>query len=231
MPSTVAEILAAAGAQRAGVARWGELPDRWRRASTSTTGIYIVALTDLLDRVDGTLEKAPASLPPLKKLLERRPELTLDKMPEPTPRQLQKRLSEFWLPDETVLYIGLADARGKLHRNGHLGHRVHEYCATRIGAKSPHAGGWPVKTLGCLSELWVHYAYCDDVHQAEGKCLERLADHVSPETRATLRDPVRVMPFANLEYPPGNRKDHGIAGARGPLPKSGLTPAELALPY
>ena len=231
MPSTVAEILAAAGAQRAGVTRWGELPDRPRRASTATTGIYIVALTDALDRVEGTLGKAPASLPPLKKLLERRPELTLDKAPQPTPRQLQKRLSQFWLPDETVPYIGLADARETPHRNGHLSHRVHEYYTTRIGAKSPHAGGWPLKTLGCLSELWVHYAYYANVHQAEGKCLKRFADHVSPQTRAALRDPVRVMPFANLEYPPGNRKDHGIAGARGPVPKSGLTPAELALPY
>jgi hypothetical protein len=64
-----------------------------------------------------------------------------------------------------VLYTGLADARGKLHRDGHLGHRVHEYYATRIGAKSPHAGGWPVKILSCLSELWIHYAYCGDVHQ------------------------------------------------------------------
>jgi hypothetical protein len=121
MPSTVADILAAAGAKRAGVARWGELPDRPRRASSPTTGIYMVALTDVLDRVDGTLAKAPASLSPLKKLLERRPELTLDKMPEPTRRQLQVRLSEFWLPDETVLYIGLADARRNLHRDGHLG--------------------------------------------------------------------------------------------------------------
>jgi hypothetical protein len=39
------------------------------------------------------------------------------------------------------------------------------------------------------------------------------------------------MPFANLEHAPGHGKDHGIAGARGALPKSNLTPAELTLPY
>src|SRR4051794_28903489 len=71
MPSTVAETLAAAGAKRAGVVRWGELPDRPRRAGSSTTGLYIVALTDAVDRANGLLAKAPVSLPPLKKLLER----------------------------------------------------------------------------------------------------------------------------------------------------------------
>src|SRR5436305_1305510 len=119
-----------------------------------------------------------------------------------------------------MLYIGLADARGQLHRDGHLGHRVDEYYTTRIGAKSPHAGGWPFKTLGCLSDLWVHYAYCTDVRNAEGKCLERVASRVSPTTRAALRDPGPVTPVANLEHRPETRKDHGIAGARGALPKS-----------
>ena len=202
MPSTVADILASAGAQRAGVVRWRQMPEPPRGPSTLTTGIYVVALTDALDCVDGTLAKAPVVLAPLRKLLQRRPQLTLDKVPNPTAAQLQKRLGEFWLPDETVLYIGLADARGTLGRHGHLAHRVHEYHTTRIGAKSPHAGGWPLKTLRCLSELWVHYAYCGDVRGAEGKCLEHFAAHVSPATRAALRDPDRVMPFANLEHPP-----------------------------
>jgi hypothetical protein len=40
-----------------------------------------------------------------------------------------------------------------------------------------------------------------------------------------------MMPSGNLEYPPGNRTDHGIAGARGSLPKSSVTAAELTLPY
>jgi hypothetical protein len=65
-PPPFAEILASAGAKRAGVVRWRELPGRPRRPSSSTTGIYVVALTDALDRVDGTLAKAPVSMPPLR---------------------------------------------------------------------------------------------------------------------------------------------------------------------
>jgi hypothetical protein len=231
LPSTVADIFASAGAQPGGVVRWGQLPARPPAKNSATTGIYVVALTDAVDRVDGTHPKAPVALPPLQKLIDRRPELTLDDVPNPTAHQLRKRLGEFWFPDETVLYIGLADARRKPHRDGDLPHRVNEYYGTRIGAKSPHAGGWPLRALACLSELWVHYAYCRNVRDAEDDCIGYFAAHVSPETRARLRDPVRVMPFANLEFPKGTRKDHGIGGGRGPLPKARLTPEELKLLY
>ena len=74
-------------------------------------------------------------------------------------------------------------------------------------------GGWPLKTLSCLNELYVHYAYCDGVDRAEAACLRHFANGVSSETREALRDSARVMPFANLEFPKGNSKgkrDNGL---------------------
>jgi hypothetical protein len=62
----------------------------------------------------------------------------------------------------------------------------------------------------------VHYVYCDRVNAAEENCIERFASHISEKTRAGLRDPVRLMPFANLEFPKGNPKNHGIRGACAP---------------
>ena len=44
--------------------------------------------------------------------------------------------------------------------------------------------------------------------------LAAFAASVSSATRNSLHDPVRVMPFANLEFPPGVRKRHGITGAK-----------------
>jgi hypothetical protein len=231
VPSTVADIFASAGAKPGGVVRWGQVPARPPRKNASTTGIYVVALTNAVDRVEGTRPKAPIALPALRKLIERRPELRLDDVPNPPAQQLRKRLGQFWFADETVLYIGLAGARRTPHRDGDLPHRVDEYYGTRIGAKSPHAGGWPLRTLACLGELWVHYAYCRNVHDAEDDCIGYFADHVSWEARGRLRDPVRVMPFGNLEFPKGTRKDHGIGGACGPLPKATLTPDEVKLLY
>jgi hypothetical protein len=221
MPSTLAELFAAAGVARTDVVRWRDPVGPPPSSSRVETGIYIVAFTDALDRVDGTLPKAPISRRELQTLLDRRPECRLDGA-QPSAAQLQRRMAEFWFSDETVLYIGLAAKRSKRPTRGELANRVCEYYKTLIGAKSPHAGGFWLKALSCIKALYVHYAYCGDVDIAEGACIKWFADHVSPATRKTLRDSAHVMPFANLEYPPRTYKAHGITGARGPLPKSVL---------
>jgi hypothetical protein len=215
MPSTVASIFAAAGVTPAGVVRWGDRPALPVSPSETRTGIYMVALTDRRDQLEGELAAAPLSDAAVKELLAVRAELTLDRA-RPTRAQLAARLAAFWLPDEVVLYIGLAGTRKNRPRQGELAKRVEEYYGTPLGARSPHAGGWPLKMLSCLAELFVHYGYCDHVDEAEGKCIGSFADGVASETRSALHDPVRVMPFANLEFPKGNPKNHGIRGARAP---------------
>ena len=188
------------------------------------TGIYVVSLTDHPGSVDGSLSAAPISLAAVDKLLDARPELTLDGQ-RPDREQLAARLAGFWFPDEVVVHIGLAGPRASRPRQGEVARRVEEYYKTPLGARTPHAGGWPLKTLVSLSKLHVHYAYCRDVEIAEDASIRHFADHVSDATRERLYDPVRVMPFANLEFPKGNSKNHGIRGARAPRRSRSAQPA------
>lgn len=213
MPSTVASIFAAAGVDPADVVRWGTSPARSIRGVA--TGIYVVALTEKLDDVGEALPTAPISATAVDELLGVRPELTLDGA-RPTRDQLVERLAGFWLPAEVILYIGLAGVRRRQPPEGELARRVVEYYKTRLGARSPHSGGWPLKTLTCLSDLFVHFGYCDRVEKAEHAAMGCFASDVSDATLERLHDRARVMPFANLEFPKGNPKNHGIRGAREP---------------
>lgn len=213
MPSTVANLLAAAGTTPDGVVRWGATipPSR----SATTTGVYAVALTADPHSRAAAQPHAPVDAAAVRSLLKMRPELRLDGH-RPTADELIARLSAFWCADEVVLYVGLAGPRKSRPQAGELSTRVSEYHSTELGARGPHAGGWPLKTLACLPDLFVHYAYCDQVALAERRALSAFADGVSQATRATLHDRLRVMPFANLEFPKGVRKAHGITGARAP---------------
>jgi len=74
------------------------------------------------------------------KWLEVCPVLTLDNR-KPTIRQLMSRISLFWLPDESNLYVGKATS---------LRDRVSAYYRTRIGAPKPHSGGYFLKLLADL---------------------------------------------------------------------------------
>jgi hypothetical protein len=195
--------------------RWGTPSSSPRTPGAPATGIYVVALADDPRTAAGARIEPPISGSAIDELLTARPELTLDRS-RPTRGQLAGRLAAFWFPDEVVLYIGLAGPRKARSSQGELATRVCEYYKTTLGASGPHAGGWPLKTLTCLHELYVHFAYCDRVDAAERRGIACFAENVSDESRRLLRDPAHVMPFANLEFPKGTSKDHGIRGARAP---------------
>lgn len=123
---------------------------------------------------------------------------------------LKKRLSEFWLPDENILYIGKAPKR----KNGNgLGKRIDEYYRTEIGAGSPHSGGQWIKTLNNLSDCYVYYAPISNPSLVEEQMLSYFMVNVSNETKSKLRDPELPLPFANIRFQ-GRDKDHGMENQR-----------------
>lgn len=201
MPSTASDVFAAAGLEPAGVVRWGApVPE-------AAQGVYVVALAD-----DGSSSTAAVAAPLCRAALERllavRRELQLDRAAADVD-ELVERLASFWLADEVVVYIGLA---GQPLRT-----RVGQYYRTPLGARKPHAGGWWLKTLSVLDELWVHYAPTPEFQAAEKQMLRAFADAVSPASRDDLHDRERVMPFANLRGFDDRIKQHGITGATGDL--------------
>src|SRR5690606_9025399 len=144
--------------------------------------------------------RAPISLEEVGILLDTCPELELDGRPT-TAAQLAARLGAFWLPDEVALYIGLA--------SGSLRRRVGSYYRTLLGDYSGHSGGWPLKTLSILDDLFVHYARCDArfVKTAEGEMLKAFGRAVSQSSREQLYDADRPLPFANLQRADGSVRD------------------------
>jgi hypothetical protein len=201
MPSPVTGLLTAAGLEHAGSARWGT------PAPASYPGVYLVTLDESPIACDAVLGRAPISKARVAELLGVRPQLRLDAS-RPTVAKLADRLAGCWLSDETVLYIGLAGTS--------VERRVRQYYSTPLGARSPHAGGWFLKTLANLDDLTVHYAAAADPPAAENALLQAFVDGVDGKCSCELHDPACPYPFANLVGPTGVRKAHGITGARAP---------------
>jgi hypothetical protein len=117
VPSTVVEAFAPAGLRPAGAVRWGTpIP-------LDAPGVYVVALTDDAGSFDGALAEPPIDLGALDRLLVARPELRLDRS-RPSARSLADRLGAFWLPDEVVVYEGLAGTSVR--------RRIRQYYATPL---------------------------------------------------------------------------------------------------
>jgi hypothetical protein len=138
----------------------------------------------------------------LAELLRRRPAIAVDGSPA-TQESLCARLCQMWLRSEAVLYIGLAGTSVR--------HRVVQYYRTPLGARSPHAGGWPIKMLSRLSELHVHFAASSDPDLSEKQMIAAFRSGVSAAIARACCDPGNVLPYANLVDPGGHRKNHGGA--------------------
>ena len=185
MPSTVRSLLNGADLTLDGVVRWGQLvPSR-------ETGVYIIALTSRAHQYDGRLPACPIAMPSVRQLLVTRPELTLDGK-RPTAQQLADRIASFWMPDEVVLYIGKTDAS--------LGRRTAQYYSTELGKSGPHAGGWYLKTLGNLSELYVYYSHAEAPVEAESLMLGSFVSGASVDSKRRHFEPGLPLPFANMEW-------------------------------
>lgn len=198
MPTTVRDLFDHAGVERAGAVRWGTpIPlDR--------PGVYVIATTEDYDARPG-LTACPLDSDSIAELVRVRPELMVDRVAA-NPDSLAARLRAMW-PAEPVVYIGLAGTD--------TGHRVQQFYRTRIGARAPHAGGWPLKMLESRL-LWVHYGHTSKPGAAEREMVDHFAEAVPAEVRRSLVDPSAPIPYANLTYPGGRRKAHGISGAREP---------------
>ena len=202
MPTTVKQLFKEAGKNILGQVKWGEKVD------CNAPGIYVVAISNLSDNLV-YCDEAPISQKAVEGWIKHVPKLTLD---NETPRvdDLTMRLNSFWLPDETILYIGKAGTSLKV--------RVNQYYTTRLGDPKPHRGGHWIKTLDNLNDLNIYWTTTEGetAHEVEDTFLQAFINNVSQESRLKLYDPNHPFPYANLEFPKGTRKIHGMQNQANP---------------
>ena len=184
------DVMRALGLFVDGPVRWGSpVPSR-------APGVFIVELP-------GGLERAPIDNMAVVRWLDRVPGLRLDGEPT-TAQALGRRLAEFWLPGEPILYVGRSMRS--------IGARVAALYATPLGDAKPHPGGHWLKALADLPNLRIWWAETDAHEEYEDALLgEVRARAASAEPGAADAD--AVLPFANLSLPTGATKRHGIEGA------------------
>ena len=200
MPTTVLQLLQSANLTLTGQVRWGE------KVPSQSAGVYVVSLSADPTSNAGIRENAPLSLERVQFWIKRAPTIELDGARNPKPEEITNRLSRFWLPDENIVYIGMTTAK--------LADRVGQYYTTKLGDRRPHAGGHWIKTLSNLDELYVYCTECSMPNKVEGKMMETFKSGVSEATLSRLWDQDNPFPFANLEYPRGHRKKHGIGKSK-----------------
>jgi len=168
-------------------------PALWNRPVPSRApGIFVIELPN-------GLRDAPVDIVAVRRWLERVPDLMLDGE-RPTPQEVAKRLHEFWLADEPVLYIGRSQKS--------IGARIAAIYATPLGDARPHSGANWLRTLSVLPDLRVWWSETNAHEEYE----DALLDEVAARNAASGRDASTgaLLPFANLMGPGGVPRAHGL---------------------
>ena len=196
MPTSIENMFSCLSLQHKGRVKWGE------KILDDKPGVYIVSVSSNPNEMINKHENnPPIDLNIVRGWFQRVPTLTLNGK-RPTPEELKSRLSGFWLPDEPILYIGKTGTS--------LKDRVRQFCNTPLGDKRPHAGGHWLKTLSILKDLYVHWTITSRAEEFENNLIRLFVEGVSTSSRKILADPQKPFPFANIEYPKGNKKKHDI---------------------
>lgn len=133
MPITIKQLV-----KEVGLASTNIQEVKWNtRINCKEEGIYIISLSENAE-INQTVTEFPISMNVLENWIKKLGYFTIDGQKTKNVDIIKNRLSEFWLPNENILYIGKAPLREK---GGGIGNRVQEYYDTNIGERRPHAGG------------------------------------------------------------------------------------------
>lgn len=195
MPIPVKELFDSVGKEIMGQVKWNE------KIACDLPGVYCVSISNN-ENVLKTIEKYPVSLSEIEEWINYVPNMKIDGN-IPTVEEVAERLSKFWLPKETILYIGKAGTS--------LRKRVNQYYKTKLGDKRPHAGGHWLKTLDIINELNIFWTTSGEqnAEELEQELLSKFVESINYKNE--LYDAEHPFPFANREYPRGNRKIHNIS--------------------
>jgi len=201
MPSTVASLLTCLRLRASGSVPWKSA------IKTLRPGVYLVSRSADAHRSSDPSQQATFDRNALHSWIRNVTTLCVDKVRCTDTLVLEARLTRYWIPDENILYIGKATS---------LRSRIGAYYTTPLGARGPHAGGHWIKTLSTLNQLHVHFAETKSINEAEGaeeELIKLFSSSVSESSRSRLPRHEDPLPFANLKFPNGARKGHGISGA------------------
>ncbi|MFI5258452.1 MAG: transcription elongation factor GreA [Candidatus Limnocylindrales bacterium] len=178
------DLLRANGLSVEGPILWG------RPVSGGSPGVFIVELA-------GPQPKVSIDPDAIRDWLNRAPELRLDGK-RPTVAEIQTRLASFWLPGQSILYIGSSIKSVSIRLAGMY--------KTPLGERRPQPAGYWLKTLRDLNKARIWWAPVSDPELYEDTLIESFIKTVGS------------APFAVLATPGGQRREHGLTAPLHDVP-------------
>lgn len=184
MPVSIQEIFNQFDVKIGGRERWG-MPIR-----QEGPGVYIISTSDNPNQNGVVVQNPSFAIEVIDSWRTYVPGLTLNGLIRPTSEQIISELGSHWHPNENILYVGKAD---------NLKIRIGKYYNHIVGKRSPHRGGYWLKTLSDLKNFHVYWGKHVAPKVIEEKMLKYFVECKAGNAWHDIANPFGHLPFANLE--------------------------------
>jgi hypothetical protein len=106
--------------------------------------------------------------------------------------QVSQYLLKFWDDRGNILYIGESSSK-----TNPIQKRVNQFYTHKIGKKGPHTGGYWIKLLSCIEDLYIYFAESSNPRETEFKMIMKYVEIKSGKNMFELENIVDYFPFAN----------------------------------
>lgn len=178
------------------------LPYKWGTTIPEHgNGVYVVSTSSDPARNEGISNQCSIDKDVFIKWKEFAPELNVGG--EHSLEHFNHELNKHWKPNQNILYIGESSSE----TNG-LAKRIKQFYDHQAGWKGPHTGGYWIKLLAQLNDLYVYYAVCNNPRDTEFKMLICFIEQSTGKSFYELENLGSHLPFANLKV--DFQRKHGI---------------------
>jgi len=186
MPLTVSEIFKKVGLEPSEAIKWNT------KILSNENGVYVISLSDNPSVNKGVLNKFEINEEVFDSWKTLSPELNVNG--QISKKIIESELNQYWRASENILYIGESSSK----TNG-ISKRVNQFYIHQVGWKGPHTGGYWIKLLSQLEDLYVYYAACDNPRDTEFKMLLYFIEQTSGKSFYDIEQLGDYLPFANLK--------------------------------
>lgn len=195
MPITVNDIFNKVGLVTPVAIKWNNpIP-------TEDNGVYVISLSEDASKNNGILKSFEINEEVFNKWKLLSPDLNVNGTV--SKNIIEVEINQFWKPNENILYIGESSSP----TNG-LSKRVNQFYQHEVGWKGPHTGGYWIKLISQLENLFVYYAKCKNPRDTEFKMLMYFIEQTTGKSFYELDELGKHLPFANLKV--DFQKKHNI---------------------
>ncbi len=167
-------------------------------------GVYVVSLSSSASENYGTLSNFQIRDEVFAEWINRSPDLNV--VGAVSKGLLEEELNKYWKPNQNILYIGESSSE-----NNQLSGRLNQFYQHQVGWKGPHTGGYWIKLLAELNDLYVYYSICSNPRDTEFKMLMHFIEQTTGKNFYELGELGVHLPFANLKV--DFQKKHLVANA------------------